>query len=303
MVLIFARRQYTIIASFFSIISIVMATTSSPRQKVALVTGGNKGVGFEIARKLSSSDKNILTIIGCRDSDLGQAAARRLQSSGCNVIFRQLDISDESSIERIRTSIDEEFGELDILVNNAAIAYKGSDPTPFKDQARTTMAINFFGTLSVTKALLPLLRKSPSPRIVNVASMAGHLRILPTTERKATFSSETLQTEELESLIREFVTDVENGVHSRNGWPNTCYGMSKLGVISLTKILSRDEPSMMVNACCPGYCNTDMTSNKGPRSAEHGARTPAMLALMPDSKAPKVQPSGKFFSDEAEEEW
>jgi carbonyl reductase 1 len=303
MVLLLARRQCTIIASFFSILSIAMATTTSPRQKVALVTGGNKGIGFEIAKKLGSSEQNILTIIGCRDSSLGQEAAKRLQSSGCNVIFKQLDISDESSIENIRTSIDEEFGGLDILVNNAAIAYKSSDPTPFKDQARPTMAVNFFGTISVTRALLPLLRKSPSPRIVNVASMAGHLRILPTTERKATFSSDTLQKEELESLIREFVSDVENGVHSNNGWPNTCYGMSKLGVIALTKVLSRDEPSIMVNACCPGYCDTDMTSNKGPRSAEHGARTPAMLALMPGSKAPNVQPSGKFFSDEAEEAW
>jgi carbonyl reductase 1 len=303
MVQLFARRQCSIIASFFSIISIAMATSTSPRQKVASVTGGNKGIGFEIAKNLGSSDKNILTIIGCRDSSLGQAAVERLQSSGCNVIFKQLDISDESSIENLRTSIDEEFGRLDILVNNAAIAYKGSDPTPFRDQARPTMAINFFGTLSVTRALLPLLRKSQSPRIVNVASMAGHLRILPTTERKATFSSDTLQTEELESLIREFVTDVENGVHSRNGWPNTCYGMSKLGVIALTKILSRDEPSIMVNACCPGYCSTDMSSNKGPRTAEHGARTPAMLALMPDSKAPNIQPSGKYFSDEAEEAW
>ncbi len=91
--------------------------------------------------------------------------------------------------------------------------------------------------------------------------------------------------------------DVQNGRHTQKGWPNSNYGMSKLGVIALTKILARDTPSMMVNACCPGYCDTDMTSHRGTKTAEQGARTPAMLALMPD----KV--SGMFFQEEKPIKW
>ena len=269
-------------------------------QKIALVTGGNKGIGFQVAKALGNPANNIKTIIGCRNIELGNAAAESLRTAGCDVIFKQLDISDASSIDKLTSSIVEEFGRLDILVNNAAIAFKGSDPTPFEQQAAPTIGVNFFSTLHVTNAMLPLLRKSPSPRIVNVASMAGHLRILPSEEKKALISSPALKLRDLELLMHEFVTDVEGGTHAQKGWPNTCYGMSKLGLIALTKVLARDEPEIMINACCPGYCDTDMTGGKGPRSAEHGARTPVMLALMP---LDGVKPTGLFFSDEKEDAW
>lgn len=283
--------------------SVAISLKMNPNQKVALVTGGNKGIGLQIAKKLGASGQNIKTIIGCRSIDLGSAAASELQRCGLDVIYRQLDITDDSSIENLSKNITEEFGRLDILVNNAAIAFKGSDPTPFKGQARPTMEANFFGTLSVTKAMLPLLRKSQSPRIINVASMAGHLRIVPDPAKIAKLTSSTLQLDELEVMMHEFVGDVESGTHSKNGWPNTCYGTSKLGVIAMTNILARTEPTMMINSCCPGYCSTDMSSMRGTRTAEHGARTPAMLALLPGSALTKVSPSGKFFSDEAEEAW
>ena len=133
--------------------------------------------------------------------------------------------------------------------------------------------------------------------------MSGHLRILPSDARRDKFTSPALHLDELESMMREFVTDVEAGSHNKNGWPNSCYGMSKLGVIALTKAIARDEPKIMVNACCPGYCATDMSSMRGSKTAEHGSRTPVMLALLPESKLEHVQPSGKFYSEEAEVVW
>ena len=302
--MVFRISATKIVSIFFALYFTFLGAESlsskemTPYQRIALVTGGNKGIGYEVARKLGDPANNIKTIIGCRSSELGTKAAETLRAAGCNVVFRELDISNLSSINKLRSSIEEEFGHLDILVNNAAIAFKGSDPTPFIQQADPTITVNFFGTLDVTDAMLPLLRKSEAARIVNVASMAGHLRIIPSEKRKAQFTSPQLQVGELKSLMHEFVTDVEGGVHTGKGWPNTCYGMSKLGVIALTKVLARDE-NMMVNACCPGYCDTDMTSGRGPRTAEHGARTPAMLALLPNT--PLV--TGKFYSDEAEEAW
>lgn len=237
-------------------------------------------------------------ILACRDPSSGQLEADIMKAGGLDVEFRQCDISSTESIQAFADSITTDFQRVDILVNNAAIAFKGSDPTPFCDQAEPTIHTNFFGTLECTTALLPLLRASPSPRIVNVASMAGHLRILPTGDRREEFSSPSLTLESLVALMRSFVADVKAGVHQQNRWPNTCYGMSKLGVVAMTKILAREEPAITVNACCPGYCATDMSSHRGSRTAEHGARTPTFLAMLPDGG-----PSGKFFSDDIEIEW
>jgi carbonyl reductase 1 len=213
-----------------------------------------------------------------------------------------LDISDDLSIGRFARDMEEDYGGIDILVNNAAIAFKGSDPTPFKDQCFPTINPNFFGTLKLTESLLPLLRKASSPRLVTVASQAGHLRIIKSEELRNKFvNCGTL--DELEGLMTSFVEDVQNGVHEEKGWPSSNYGMSKLGVIAMTRILARREEQMQpgtamrITCCCPGYCATDMSSHKGTRTAEHGARTPAMLALAENCG------SGGFYLDEAEVEW
>jgi carbonyl reductase 1 len=242
----------------------------------------------------------IHTILGCRNELLGKQAVKNLQDQGLHdVEFRVLDISDQSSISTFAESVARDFDHIDIFVNNAAIAFKNSDPTPFTQQARPTVQINFFGTLWLTEALLPLLMKSNDARIVNVASQAGHLRILRSEALQEEFTSADLTIEKLSQLMHEFVSDVERGEHDSRGWPNTCYGTSKLAVIALTRILSKMYPSILVNACCPGYCATDMSSHKGPRSPQQGAQTPVFLAIT----LPKGGVSGKFFYDNGEIAW
>lgn len=178
-----------------------------------------------------------------------------------------------------------------------------SDPTSFHDQAEPTIKTNFFGTLHLTTQLLPLLKASSSlsktpSRIVNVASQAGLLRILRNSQfRYNQFTNPALTLSELESLMNEFITDVKSGNHESKGWPNTCYGMSKLGVIAMTKVLSKNEPNLLINCCCPGYCATDMSSHRGTRTAEEGARTPSFLAVAP------VTTTGKFYYDGREIDW
>lgn len=273
----------------------------SQHGRVALVTGANKGIGKEVARKLAG----VCTFLGCRDNELGESAARELREGGCDVRSIQLDITDPASVLAARDRIVAEHGRLDILVNSAAICY--NDPTlygrceftHFTKQAAPTVNTNFFGTLSITRAVLPLLRAAPAPRIVNVVSYAGRLSILRSLERVEAFTSPTLTVKQVEDFMKEFVRDVEAGVHASRGWPSTCYGMSKLGLIALTKVLARDEPQVMVNSVDPGYCATDQNMHQGTRSAEHGARTPAFLALLPSSRFV----SGKHFFDEAEVEW
>ena len=233
-----------------------------------------------------------------------------LRSAGHqNCEFRLLDLSSTESIHQFVESIKIDYNNsIDILVNNGAVAFKADDPTPFQQQARPTLTTNYFGNYELTMKLLPLLRNAKNfGRLVNVASEAGHLRILKNPalkEKFANISELTIPT--LNDLLSVFIRDVENGTHVENGWPSTCYGMSKLGLIALTKRLALEDESqdlpkhVLITCCCPGYCDTDMTSHKGTKSARDGAKTPVFLALTP---AYSSSLNGNFFSNEKEIPW
>ncbi|KAG5178014.1 hypothetical protein JKP88DRAFT_225951 [Tribonema minus] len=270
--------------------------------RVGIVTGANKGIGLEIARKLGR-EQGWLCVLTARDEERGRSAAESLLSEGAGVRFRQLDISDPDSRERFAKDAEQEFtAGIDALVNNAGFAFKGSDPTPFAEQAEPTMDINFFSTVATTERLLPLVKRSPHGRIVNVASMSGHLRIVPDAELRAKFASAGqpggLGHDELMLLARGFVQDVKEGKHKEKGWPNSCYGMSKLCLIAYTKILAAREPTLKVNACCPGYVATDMSGQQGHKRPDQGALTPFMLAT-----GALDGTSGGFWSDEKRIDW
>ena len=271
-------------------------------QKIAVVTGANKGIGKEIARKLGP---NFTTILACRNRALGTAAADELLAAGSDVIFHPFDLTDTQSAQDLAEFVGKEYGRLDVLVNNAAICF--NDPTlygkvphtPFKEQANITVRTNFFGTLALTQQLLPYLRESRSPRIVIVASAAGRLSILRSQEKVDLFTSPNLQIAELEDAMRQFVQDVHTGVHTERGWPNTCYGTSKLGLIALTRVLARREPRMSINSVDPGYCATDQNANQGTRSAELGSGTAVALATIEEAECI----SGQHFFDGKEISW
>ena len=290
-----------------TLLAMLAAQSSGYSGTVALVTGANKGIGKEIARGIAA-DSTATVLIGCRDESLGAAAAAELRASGClgSLVPLRLDLTDINSITDAASFVKREFGTLDCLINNAAICF--NDPTlygktkhtPFQAQAAITIDTNFFGTLAVTQALLPLLRSSQSPRIINIASYAGRLTILKSPEKVAFFTAPDLELSGLTAAMRQFVVDVEAGTHAAQGWPNTCYGMSKLGLIALTRILARAEPSFMVNAVDPGYCATDQNQNQGHMSAAQGARTPLLLA----SRSPVEEIlSGLLFREGRQVDW
>lgn len=272
----------------------VPAATSGTR--VAVVTGANKGIGYFIALQLGLSDLFSNVILGCRDSTRGNVAASELQKlveGKANTAFEYapLTIGDQTSHLDFSKKMEQEFGKVDVLVNNAGFAYKGSDPTPFKGQTRKTLDINYFGLVDFTEKMLPILRKGNDPRLVNVASMAGRLSQV-SQELQEKVTDESLTIEQLNAFITKFHDDVQGGVHRENGWSNTNYGMSKLGVIAATRIWARQEKGKIkVNSCCPGYCATDMSSHRGTRSANDGARNAVIPATMENP------PTGEFFSD------
>ena len=170
---------------------------------------------------------------------------------------------------------------IDVLVNNAGIAYKRASTAPFAEQVRVTVNTNFTGTLNVTKALLPLIR--PHSRIVMVSSRVGRLGIVkPHLQEK--FNSPNLTEAELVALMEQFVQDVAAGNHSDKGWPNSAYGTSKVGMTALTKVIARQVATMddvLVNACCPGWVRTDMAGYNAPLSNDEGAETPIFLTTLP----------------------
>jgi len=263
-------------------------------KRICVVTGSNKGIGFH-AVKILSAHKDIHILLTARDPTLGKEALNALNNPS-NVEFFPLDIRSDKSVSEFENFLQTKFSGIDILINNAAIAYKGDAFD--EDVARDTIETNYFGTLRVFQKLLPLIRENG--RVVNVASEAGHLSKLSPDLQKE-FSSEDLTIDGLSSLLLRFISSVGKGTYQKDGWPKTTYGVSKIGVIALTKILARQEnkKNILINCCCPGYCKTDMSSNRGTKLPEDGAQSLLYLALLPqDSKI-----NGKFTAGETELVW
>lgn len=272
-------------------------------KKVAVVTGSNKGIGFAIVRALCKQfDGDVY--ITARDESRGNKAVQELTKEGLSPKFHQLDIDDPPSIDRLRDFLQQTYGGLDILVNNAGIAYKMDSTAPFPEQAEVTVKTNFWGTLNVCDKLFPLLR--PHARVSNVSSMASNFAMKKcSSEIQAKFLDPNLTMDGLKQLMKEFVGLAREEKHQAAGWPNTAYGTSKIGVTVMSFIQQRqldaqNKEDIIVNACCPGFVATDMSSFKGHKTIDEGAETPVMLAVIPpNAKSPR----GEFLSEKTVQKW
>ncbi|RDK08119.1 SDR family oxidoreductase [Cupriavidus lacunae] len=238
--------------------------------RIALVTGANKGIGFEIARQLGKSGASIL--LGARDTARGEAAAASLKSEGIDAHFVQIDLAEPSTIEAAAAAIGARYGRLDVLVNNAGIADQ-ADGWPSKTSISAVRHIfdtNFFGALAVTQAMLPLLRKSTASRIVNVSSGLGSL----------THNSDPTW---------EFAQVKLLG-----------YNASKAALNMLTVQLAAElrDMGIKVNSADPGFTATDLNGHSGHQTVAQGAAAAIQLALLADDG-----PSGGFFSASQSEPW
>jgi NAD(P)-dependent dehydrogenase (short-subunit alcohol dehydrogenase family) len=234
--------------------------------RVALVTGANKGIGYEIARRLGAGGE-IAVLVGARDLERGRAAAARL-----GAVPVQLDVTDEASIAAAAKLIEREYGRLDILVNNAGIlAERGEAPSAIPlDLMRRTYETNLFGVVAVTNAMLPLLRRAPAARIVNVSSGLGSLTLCGTPG------------------------------HPYHKWPMLAYSSSKAALNAVTVSYAnelRDTP-IKVNAADPGYCATDLNGRSGPRTPAQGANAAVSLATLDGDG-----PSGQFLDEDGIVPW
>ncbi|CAF1324875.1 unnamed protein product [Didymodactylos carnosus] len=238
-------------------------------QRVAVVTGSNKGIGFGI--------------VAARNEELGLRAMKQLQATNPTarhkLRFHQLDITNVESIKRFADHIQRTHGGLDVLVNNAAIAFKNADPTPFGEQAEITIRTNFFGTMNVCNALFPLLR--PHARVVNVSSRAGMLESIRNLEIRRLLASSDTTVQLIADIVNDFIIKAKQNLHQQTGYPKTAYGMSKIALTAATFIQQRlfnNQPDndIVVNSMCPA------------------ADTPVYLATLP----PYVKsPRGEFVAE------
>lgn len=272
---------------------------STNQGRVAVVTGANKGIGYFIALQLALSGLFREIVLGCRDVNRAKEAVDSIQAqlpSTVKVSSYPFVLGDTESHNAFAKQMEENFGKVDCLVNNAATAFKNADPTPFKEQTKPTLDVNFRATMDFTEKILPLLKKGNDPRLVNVASMSGRLGQLSPNLQKE-FSSPSLTIPELHSLVDRYERDVQEDAHAANGWGNSNYGLSKLALIAATKVLAREHPEIAINCCCPGACKTDMSSHRGSRDPSDGAKNAVMPATMENP------PKGAFFRDYQVSEW
>ncbi|KAH7839857.1 hypothetical protein Vadar_009745 [Vaccinium darrowii] len=287
------------------------------KKRVAVVSGSNKGIGLEICRQLASN--GVLVILTARDENQGLEALQNLKACGLpNILFHQLDVTNQTSIASLAEFIKTKFKKLDILVNNAgnsgtvinpeveSVLKMGIDhivgPNAKKlkevmkqssELAESCLRTNYYGVKLVTEELIPLLQLSDSPRIVNVSAPLGQLKLFSNEKAKKELSNiESLTVEKVDELVQEFVKDLKEDLLETKGWPTIfpAYAMSKVALNGYTRVLAKNYPNMTINAVGPGYVKTDLNHHNGILTVEQGAKGPVMLAL-----APNGGPSGLFY--------
>ncbi|CAG7720700.1 unnamed protein product [Allacma fusca] len=266
------------------------------KTKIAIVTGSNKGIGLAIVKQLCKKFDGKVYLTS-RDETRGKEAVAALEKLGLRPLYHQLDIDCMDSIREFRKYLEQTHGGIDILINNAAMAYKNNAKEPFGEQARNTVRVNYFGTLNVCRELFPLLRKHA--RVVHLSSYAGHLLKIQGIEPEASelrhqFSSPDATEASISNLANVFISKAQAGTHLDYGWPDSTYIVSKVAVAALgpihQKLLDKKRPNddIIVNIVNPGYVDTDMTSHKGFLTVDEGAACPVYLALLPPhTKSPR----------------
>ena len=228
-------------------------------KKLAIVTGANKGIGFEVSKQLAK--KGLKVILTARDLEKAKAAAKILQDEGLDVFPYQLDVTDQESIKKLKEFVQNYFDKLDVLVNNAGVFLDARDGSASAfntelDTLRKTIETNTFGPFLMSQAFIPLMQNNGYGRVVNISTGMGQLQEMD------------------------------------GGWP--AYRISKTALNAVTKVFAAEVKgfNILINSVCPGWVKTDMGGPNAQKTVEQGAETIIWLATLPYNG-----PSGGFFRE------
>jgi NAD(P)-dependent dehydrogenase (short-subunit alcohol dehydrogenase family) len=215
--------------------------------KIALITGANKGIGYEISRQLGL--KGFTVLLGARDKSKGEVAIARLKKEGVEAILVSLDVSKEESVREAKEWVETKYGKLDVLINNAGIVSQKGLTETSTEEVKKVMETNFYGPMRMSIIFLPLLKKAKNAKIINMSSGMGAL------------------------------DDLSGGY--------AAYRLSKAGLNAQTILLSNEltDTGIKVFAMCPGWVKTDMGGASAPRSVEQGADTAVWLATTEEGES------------------
>ncbi|GMP41162.1 hypothetical protein CsSME_00011357 [Camellia sinensis var. sinensis] len=290
--------------------------TTAPPKRIAVVTGGNKGIGLEICRQLASNE--VMVILTARDEKRGTEAVENLKACGLSdIFFHQLDVTDSASIASLADYIKNKFRKLDILVNNAGVIGVITDAESFTslklksgeivgekaemakkvikqtyETAEGCLRTNYYGPKQLSQALIPLLQLSGSARIVNVSSGLGQLKNVTNEWAREVLSDvDGLTEEKVDKVVSRYLQDAKQDLLESKGWSVlSAYVVSKAALNAYTRVLAKKFPNFGINSVTPGFCKTEMSFNNGHYTAEQGAKGPVKLALTVGDG-----PSGLFF--------
>jgi NAD(P)-dependent dehydrogenase (short-subunit alcohol dehydrogenase family) len=242
-------------------------------KQIALITGANKGIGFEIARQLGK-DHGMTVLVGARDEARGREAAEKLRALGLDARAIHLDVTDPTSVEAAGWRIERDFGgRLDVLVNNAGVALDRNPPSQTDlEKFKATLETNVFGPLLVTKTMLPLLKRSAAGRVVNMSSGLGSL---------AQNNDPAWEFAELRLVAY-----------------NSSKAALNMQTVLFARELAAEGNAIKVNSADPGYTATDLNQHRGTRTVEEGARAAVRLATLPADG-----PTGGFFNEDGPVPW
>jgi len=238
-------------------------------KRVTVVTGANRGIGFEICRQLA--EKGCQVVLTSRDEQKGKEACQKLEEQGLEVDYYQLDVTDTENVKKLVKFMQDKYGRCDVLINNAGIFPDSKDATGIDwpsifdtdiDVVRKAMETNVYGPMLLSQVIVPLMRKNKYGRIVNLSSGMGQL------------------------------TDMNGKCPG--------YRISKTAINALTRIMADElqDANILVNTMCPGWVKTDMGGSEATRELPEGADTAVWLSTLPDDG-----PRGGFFRDRKQLEW